>query len=100
MQIDTETFRGRPPTADQDSIYPECQNEYKGALLELDPKKLRKRVAAAETAIFNRLQTLSQSADNRTERQAIKDALANLRVLMREKLGFPLIGKRSSHAAG
>ena len=69
--------------------YPEWQNEYAAALVELDREKLPQRVAAAETAIFNRLQAISQSADNRAERQAIQDALANLRVLMREKLAFP-----------
>ena len=36
-------------------LYPEWQNEYQVALLELDRKKLLERVTAAETAIFNRI---------------------------------------------
>jgi hypothetical protein len=40
-------------------LYPEWQNEFRAALLELDTEKLRERVAAAETAIFNRLQAIS-----------------------------------------
>ena len=70
-------------------LYPEWQNQYQAALVEFDREKLSERLAAAETAIFNRLQTISQSSDHQAERQAIEDALAGLRVLMREKLSFP-----------
>jgi hypothetical protein len=69
--------------------YPEWQNEYQAALVELDRKKLPERVVASETAIFNRLQAISQSSDHQAERQAIEDALAALRVLKRDELGFP-----------
>ena len=70
-------------------LYPEWQNEYQAALLELDSQKLAERVAATEAAIFNRLQAISQSSDHRAERQAIEDALGSLRVLKRDSLGFP-----------
>ena len=70
-------------------LYPEWQPAYKDALLELDPKQLRARVTVAEAAIFNRLQALSNSTDSQAERQAIEDALAGLRVLKRDSLGFP-----------
>jgi len=69
-------------------LYPTWQHEYAAAVLELDRKKLAERVAASETAIFNRLQTISQSSDHQAERQAIEDALAALRVLKRDELGF------------
>jgi hypothetical protein len=69
-------------------LYPEWQQAYQAALLELDPQKLPERVVAAETAIFKRLQSISQSRDNKAERQAIGDALASLRVLKSE-MGFP-----------
>ena len=69
--------------------YPDWQNEYVAALFEFDGEKLLQRVEAAETAIFNRLQALSRSPENQAERQAIDDALAALRVLKRDKLGFP-----------
>jgi hypothetical protein len=72
-----------------DILYPDWQNEYAAALVELDREKLPERVAAAETAIFNRLQVLSKSSDHQAERQAVEDALAALRVLKRENLGFP-----------
>jgi hypothetical protein len=70
-------------------LYPEWQNQYQAALVELDREKLSERLVAAETAIFNRLQTISQISEHEAERQAIEDALAGLRVLMREKLSFP-----------
>jgi hypothetical protein len=70
-------------------LYPEWQAEYQAALLELDPKTLFERVTAAETSIFNRLQAMSHTSDGHAERQAIEDALASLRVLKRDNLGFP-----------
>ena len=70
-------------------LYPEWQNEYKTALLELDRQKLSERVTAAEAAIYKRLQAISESADHLAERRAIEDALAAIRVLVREKLNFP-----------
>jgi hypothetical protein len=70
-------------------LYPEWQYEYQAALLELDRKRLLERVTAAETAIFKRLQAISHDADHNAERQAIEDALASLRVLKRDSLGFP-----------
>jgi hypothetical protein len=55
--------------------YPEWQEAYRAALLELDPEKLPKRVEVAETAISKRLQTLSKAPNSKAERQAIEDAL-------------------------
>jgi hypothetical protein len=69
--------------------YPEWQPQYQTALLEIDREKLPERVAAAETAIYQRLQAISQSSDYQAERQAIEDALSSLRVLKRDSLGFP-----------
>ena len=49
-------------------LYPHWQNEYAAALLETNPQNLFERVEAAEAAIFNRLQHLSQNSDSFTER--------------------------------
>jgi hypothetical protein len=70
-------------------LYPTWQHEYQAALIELDREKLKGRVAAAETAIYKRLQQLSQSSDDFAERQAIEDALHSLRVLKRDELKYP-----------
>lgn len=63
--------------------YPEWQEPYQQALLELDQKKLSKRIAAAETAISNRLRAIARVSNHHAERQAIDDALSSLRVLKR-----------------
>jgi hypothetical protein len=78
-----------PSSASPNILYPEWQPAYQAALLELDRKQLMERVTVAETAIFNRLQVLSNSTAGEVERQAIEDALAGLRILKRENLGFP-----------
>jgi hypothetical protein len=78
-----------PEFSSPEILYPEWQREYRAALMELDPKKMLERVTAAETTIFKRLQTISRSADNHAERQAIEDALTGLRTLKKENLGFP-----------
>ena len=69
--------------------YPDWQRPLQEALVELDNDRLKAHVAAAEIAIFNRLQVISESANHRSEREAIDNALASLRVLKRESLGFP-----------
>jgi hypothetical protein len=69
--------------------YPEWQTLLQEALLELDRDKLKQRVQAAETTIFQRLQEISQDSDHQAERQAIEDGLSSLRFLKRESLGFP-----------
>ena len=45
------------------TLYPEWQNEYQAALLELDRRNLAQRVAAAEAAIYKRLQMIAESSD-------------------------------------
>ena len=70
-------------------LYPEWQHEYYAALIETAPGKLSERVTAAETTIFKRLQTMSTGPESLAEQQAIEDALASLRILKKERLGFP-----------
>jgi hypothetical protein len=70
-------------------LYPEWQADYQAALLELNPEKLPQRVEAAETKIFKRLQDLAHNSNSHAERQEIEDALANLRTVKSEALGFP-----------
>ena len=67
---------------------PEWQRLYRDALVELDMNILQERLATAEAAILLRLQALSPTPDCISERYAIEDALANLRILKRESLGL------------
>ena len=75
-------------------LYPQWQNEYQAAVVELDCEKLSQQVEAAETSIYERLQQISQGSDDQAERQAIEDAVAGLRILKRDSLGFPDWGKK------
>jgi hypothetical protein len=69
--------------------YPRWRALLQQALLEFDKEKLQARVAEVETAIFQRQQEIVQTADGRAELQAMDDAMATLRILKRESLGFP-----------
>lgn len=67
----------------------EWQKSVRDALLELNPIVLKQKVADAETALFERLQTLAKADGTTEERQALEDAANSLRVLKRETLKFP-----------
>ena len=84
-------------TEDQspETLYPEWQNEYQAARVEVDREKLKGRVEAAETAIYKRLQQISQNSDHHTERQVIEDALRSLRFLKNKESGSRLDSKET-----
>jgi hypothetical protein len=63
--------------------YPEWQEPFRQALLELDENRLSERVAAAEAAISNRLEVIEDDPLQQAERNAITDALSSLRILKR-----------------
>jgi hypothetical protein len=79
-----------PKTSNSSKLqYPAWQREFEAAVREGDPQTLRQRVDAAEAAIFFRSQALIEKVDGHAEQQAISDALRTLRVIQREKLGYP-----------
>ncbi|HTS07890.1 MAG TPA: hypothetical protein VMP68_20120 [Candidatus Eisenbacteria bacterium] len=73
--------------------FPAWQSEVRAAISEADPEKLLSRVHAAEVAIFTRLQELGQGAikdaANQAERELLATAVETLRLLKRDRLGFP-----------
>ncbi len=69
--------------------YPEWQAPLQELMLELDPEKLCEKIQKVETLIFERLQQIRQGNDGRSEQEAIDGALSILRVIKRDKLGFP-----------
>ena len=71
--------------------YPHWQREFEAAVREGDPESLRQRVDVAEAALFLRSQALVGSALGHAEQQAISDAMRTLRVIQREKLGYPAL---------
>ena len=64
------------------------QQAYEAVLKETDTKALFKLVEIAEAALRTRLAELKGSSDHHSERQAISEALANLRFVKRERLNF------------
>ncbi len=69
--------------------YPKWQGIVQGAAGELDQTQLKRRIAEAEAAIFQRLQELAQERGSSEERQALSDASNLLLTLKREVLKFP-----------
>jgi hypothetical protein len=73
----------RTQTANEQDVlaYPDWQKPVQEALVELDYEKLQARMAAAKTAISNRLETITHQEGHQAEKQAIQDALVILRML-------------------
>jgi hypothetical protein len=67
----------------------EWKKMFQEALVEVNPEKLKEKIAESETAIFQRLQALQPASDNVEELRALQDASNALLVLKREVLKFP-----------
>jgi len=82
-----------PVTLSIPARFPSWQAEVQAAINETDTKKLLGRVHAAEAAIFTRLQELGKDAArdqaHQAERESLGAAVETLRLLKRDRLGFP-----------
>ena len=67
----------------------EWQSVLEEIKLENDPEKLTQKLQEVEGVILERLQVLHQKSDDRKEQEALKEALFTLRIIKRDKLGFP-----------
>lgn len=74
---------------DQGLQYPRWQKVCQEALTELQPDKLKERIAVAEAAVVARLQELANGSEGQAERQALLDVTSSLRFLKRDTLKFP-----------
>jgi hypothetical protein len=68
--------------------FPDWQNRLQDLAFEYDREKLSEKMQKVETLIFERLQHLPAN-DPRGEREFLNDAIENLRVIKRDRLGFP-----------
>ena len=75
--------------SDEELKFPEWQGPLQDLILEFDRQKLAEKIQEVETLIFKRQQRLSQAVGSQAEREALHDALNILRVIKRDKLGFP-----------
>ena len=82
-----------PVTLSSSARFPSWQSEVQAAISETDPEKLLLCVHTAEVAIFNRLQELAAGAlkdgAHQDERDSLAEAVEKLRLLKRDRLGFP-----------
>ena len=74
---------------DEQLKFPEWQGLLQDLILEFDREKLTQKIQEVENLIFERQQQLNQASNSHPEREAIQDALNIIRVLKRDKLGFP-----------
>jgi len=68
----------------RDLMHSGWQKPYLDAMLEINPDRLKDRVASAEAAIQLRLRELADSPDSQVERQCLADACNGLLVLKKE----------------
>jgi hypothetical protein len=81
----TETYKRHV----QDLNYSGWQKPYLDAMLEMNPDRLKDRVASVEAAIQLRLRELADSPDSQAERQCLADARNGLLVLKKETSAPP-----------
>jgi|ERR1700730_3723254 len=79
----------RQPMSNEELKFPVWQVPLQDLILEFDPKKLAEKIQRVETVIFERQQQLYQGSDGHVEREALNDGLNIIRVIKRDKLGFP-----------
>lgn len=72
-----------------DHLGPHWKEMVAEAVSETDPQQLREKVAAAEAAIFQRLQRLANSKGSHTEMRELRAASDRLLALKTDVLKFP-----------
>lgn len=75
--------------SEEELQFPEWQGPLQDLILEFDRETMLAKVQEVEALIFERLRQLSASSDGRVEHEALHDALNVLRILKRDRLGFP-----------
>ena len=91
----SETYKGHAP----DLKYSSWQEPYLDAMLEMNPDRLKDRVASAEAAIQLRLRELADAPESQLERQCLADARNGLLVLEKETAAPPSNHGVSSRAS-
>ena len=69
--------------------YPQWQALLQEIVIESDREALANKIQKAEAVIFERLQQLSPEIVADGEREAINNALSILRIIKRDRLGYP-----------
>lgn len=75
--------------SDQETENREWQAVLRDLKQESDPEKVSERLQQVEALILERLRDLHRKDDGSKENEALKEALFTLRMIKRDKLGFP-----------
>ncbi len=75
--------------SDQETKNREWEAVLRDLKQETDPEKLSDKLEQVETLILDRLRELYRKDDGSKEHEALKEALFTLRIIKRDKLGFP-----------
>ena len=75
--------------SEEELQFPEWQGPLQDVILEFDRERMVEKIQGVEAMIFERLRQLSLSSDSQVEHDALNDALSVLRILKRDRLGFP-----------
>lgn len=75
--------------SDQEAKNREWQAVLRDLKQETDPEKLSDKLQQVEALILERLRDLYRKEDGSREHEALKEALFTLRMIKRDKLGFP-----------
>jgi hypothetical protein len=75
--------------SDQETKNREWQAVLRDLKQETDPEKLSEKLQQVEGLILDRLQELYRKNDSGEEHEALQEALSTLRIVKRDKLGFP-----------
>ena len=69
--------------------YPRWQSPLQKVILEFDPEKLTEKALHAEDVILERLRELRLSTNSHHEREALSYGLSVLKIIKRDRLGYP-----------
>jgi hypothetical protein len=75
--------------SNEETKYQEWPAALQEMQVETGPEKLSEKLQRVETLIQERLQDLYQKGDGNREPEKLKEALFTLRIIKRDKLGFP-----------
>lgn len=75
--------------SEEELKFPEWQAPLQELFIEFDRDRLIEKVQKVEALIFERLQRPPRSKDDRNERESLDQAVFILRMIKRDRLGYP-----------
>jgi hypothetical protein len=76
------TFSGENPVSDEQLKQPQWRIALQELLSDVHPEKINEQAHKVQGLIFERFQQLDKEGDGEAERQALKEALTIVRIIM------------------